>query len=289
MDLKEKKVITVTAGVSAPVDKVWKFWTLPIHIQQWNHASPDWHCPHAENDLREGGRFRYTMAARDGSVSFDFTGGYQKVVENKSIEYIIDDGRLVHIRFEEDGDKTLVTEHFEAEELHSPELQQTGWQAILDNFAEYAGSRKKTTIRFQVDINAPADKVYQQLIDDQGYREWTAVFNPTSHFVGTWEKDTEMLFVGHDENGVMHGMVSKIRENIPGKTIIMEHLRAYRTGENPNVDLDPWSGFFESYHLSEKGPSTVFMVETDTTPDFLDYFLVTWPKALAILKEMCEK
>jgi uncharacterized protein YndB with AHSA1/START domain len=289
MDLKEKSVITVSAGVSAPVGTVWKFWTDPVHIQQWNHASPDWHCPYAENDLREGGRFRYTMAARDGSVSFDFTGAYQRVVENQEIEYILDDGRQVHIRFDSDGDSTTVTENFEAEGLHSAELQQAGWQAILNNFAEYAGNPVKKMLRFQVEINAPADKVYQRLIDDQGYREWTAVFNPTSHFIGTWEKDSEMLFIGHDDHGVVHGMVSKILENIPGKTIIMEHLRAYRTEEHPAVDLDPWSGFVEGYHLSEKELSTIFMVETDTTPEFVDEFLVLWPKALKKLKEICEK
>ena len=289
MQTNNKIVITVSATVTAPFEKVWKLWTAPRHIQQWNHASPDWYCPYAENDLREGGRFSYTMAARDGSFSFDFTGVYQKVVENKLIEYQMDDGRHAKIHFDSEGDSTVVTEHFEAEELHSAELQQSGWQAILNNFAEYAGNPVKRVLRFQVEIKAPADKVYQKLIDDQGYREWSAVFNPTSHFSGSWEKDSEMLFIGHDENGVLHGMVSRIKENIPGRLISMEHLRTYAPDESPSVDLNPWAGFMESYHLTEKEGFTVFMVESDSTPDFADYFLDTWPLALLRLKEICER
>lgn len=289
MQTNNKIVITVSATVTAPVEKVWKLWTAPRHIQQWNHASPDWYCPHAVNDLRGGGRFSYTMSARDGSLSFDFTGVYLQVMENKSIEYQIDDGRRVKVLFDTVGDNTVVTEHFEAEELHSAELQQAGWQAILTNFADYAGNRVKRVLRFQAEIMAPADKVYKVLIDDQGYREWSAVFNPTSHFSGSWEKDSEILFLGHDEHGVLHGMVSRIKENIPGRLISMEHLRTYVPDKSPSVDLNPWAGFMEIYHLTEKDGLTVFMVESDTTHDFADYFLETWPKAIEKLKEICER
>ena len=52
-----KTVITVEATVNAPIEKTWKCWTSPEHIMQWNHASDDWHCPNAENDLCKGGKF----------------------------------------------------------------------------------------------------------------------------------------------------------------------------------------------------------------------------------------
>jgi uncharacterized protein YndB with AHSA1/START domain len=137
MEKKEKTVITVESTVNAPIEKVWDYWTKPEHITQWNNASIDWFTPKAENDLRVGGNFVYRMEAKDGSFGFDFGGVYDSVDINKFLEYTIGDGRKVEITFDADGDKTKVTESFEAESMNSPELQKQGWQAILDNFKRY--------------------------------------------------------------------------------------------------------------------------------------------------------
>jgi uncharacterized protein YndB with AHSA1/START domain len=129
--------ITVSAIIEAPVQQVWKYWTDPKHIIQWNNASPDWHTPRAENDLRVGGKFLSRMEARDGKMGFDFSGTYTKVKLQKLIELTLDDDRRVQVRFDLDGNKTRVTEVFEAEQEYTVELQETGWQAILDNFKKY--------------------------------------------------------------------------------------------------------------------------------------------------------
>ena len=132
-----KTAITVEALVKAPIEKVWSNWTEPKHITKWNQASDDWHSPHAENDLRTGGKFKTTMAAKDGSMSFDFEGVYTNVQLHKVIEYTLLDGRKVKITFSGTGKETNVTETFEAEDENSVELQRGGWQAILDNFKKY--------------------------------------------------------------------------------------------------------------------------------------------------------
>lgn len=129
--------ITVQTTVNAPVKKVWESWSEPKHITKWCQAADDWHAPKAENDLRAGGKFSTTMAAKDGSVSFDFVGTYSNVKTNSLIEYNIEDGRKVKIVFEALGDKTRVTETFEPESENSVELQRSGWQAILDSFKKY--------------------------------------------------------------------------------------------------------------------------------------------------------
>ena len=135
-------VITVESEVHAPVAKVWKTWTTPEHIMQWNNASDDWHTPKSTNDLRVGGSFSATMAAKDGSFSFDFGGVYTAVKENELIEYTLGDGRKVKVIFKDKGDSTVVTERFEAEGTHSLEMQHGGWQAILNNFKKYTESQK---------------------------------------------------------------------------------------------------------------------------------------------------
>ncbi|MFN8299610.1 MAG: SRPBCC family protein [Chitinophagales bacterium] len=137
MDASNKTRITVEATVNAPAEKVWEFWTKPEHITQWNSASPDWHTPRSENDVRVGGKFSARMEAKDGSFGFDFGGTYDEVVPNQRLAYTIGDGRKVEVDFKADGDNTLVTETFEAEGMNPVEMQRGGWQAILDNFKRY--------------------------------------------------------------------------------------------------------------------------------------------------------
>lgn len=131
-------MITVKTTINASIDKVWEFWTLPEHITKWSFASPDWHTPYAENDLKEGGKFKSTMAPKDGSMSFDFEGEYTLVEKNKAIEYVMADGRKVEISFEATQNGVEVTESFDPETQNPEEMQRGGWQAILDNFKSYA-------------------------------------------------------------------------------------------------------------------------------------------------------
>ncbi|TRX39061.1 SRPBCC domain-containing protein [Flavobacterium restrictum] len=129
--------LLVTTTIQASLETVWHFWTTPNHIMQWNNASEDWHTPNAENDLKIGGRFKYTMASKDGLLCFDLEGKYTNIDYLSAIDYVLDDGRKVEIRFEETIDGVLLTESFEPEDENPITLQQQGWQAILDNFTKY--------------------------------------------------------------------------------------------------------------------------------------------------------
>ena len=107
--------ITVETVVKAPVEKVWKYWSLPEHITKWCAASDDWHAPKAENDLTVGGKFSTRMEAKDGSFGFDFGGVYDDVKTNELIEYTMGDGRKVEVHFAANGNETKVVETFDAE------------------------------------------------------------------------------------------------------------------------------------------------------------------------------
>lgn len=133
-------MITVQSNINATINKVWEYWTSPEHITKWNNASDDWHTPYAENDLRMGGKFKSTMAAKDGSMSFDFEGEYTLVNQNKDIQYVMPDGRKVEISFRETPNGVEIIESFDPETLNPVEMQRSGWQAILNNFKKYVES-----------------------------------------------------------------------------------------------------------------------------------------------------
>jgi uncharacterized protein YndB with AHSA1/START domain len=141
METTEKTVVTVENTIDAPVEKVWESWTKPEHITKWNFASDDWHSPWAKNDLRPGGEFSARMEAKDGSMGFEFGGVYDAVRPNEYIESTMGDGRKIWTTFTAQGNKTHVTEKFEAESSNPVEMQRGGWQAILDNFKKYTESR----------------------------------------------------------------------------------------------------------------------------------------------------
>ncbi|MBA4198768.1 MAG: hypothetical protein C0459_14560 [Chitinophaga sp.] len=129
--------ITVTTTINSSIDKVWNAFITPEDIMQWNNASPDWHTPKASNNFIVGGEFSYTMAAKDGSFSFDFWGVYDNIIPHKLIEYTLGDGRKVSVVFEENNNAVMVTETFEAESINPIEMQEAGWQAILNNFKNH--------------------------------------------------------------------------------------------------------------------------------------------------------
>lgn len=126
--------ITVETKVAAPIEQVWRAWTTPEDIKQWNTASADWHTTHATVDLREGGSFSSRMEAKDGSMGFDFAGIYTRIVEPELIECTFGD-RSLRVEFVPGPEAVTVRETFDAETTYPEEQQRQGWQAILNNFA----------------------------------------------------------------------------------------------------------------------------------------------------------
>jgi uncharacterized protein YndB with AHSA1/START domain len=128
--------ITVETTIAAPLAAVWRAWTTPEDIVQWNAASDDWHTTRATVDLRVGGTFCSRMEARDGSAGFDFTGTYTAVepMQRLACDFF---GRSMEVTFSEGPAGVTVRESFDAETVHSAEQQREGWQAILDRFARH--------------------------------------------------------------------------------------------------------------------------------------------------------
>jgi uncharacterized protein YndB with AHSA1/START domain len=133
--------ITVGTTVRAPIEQVWRAWTTPADICQWNAASDDWHTTAASVDLRPGGRFSSRMEARDGSFGFDFEGTYTEVQHHALIVAMLGE-RALRVEFLPTPGGVTVRETFDSEPTHSLEQQRQGWQAILDRFARHVEGRQ---------------------------------------------------------------------------------------------------------------------------------------------------
>jgi uncharacterized protein YndB with AHSA1/START domain len=129
---------TVTTFVVGTMEQVWDKWTNPQHITHWNFASDDWCCPRASNDLVVGGKFNTRMESKDGSMGFDFEGVYTAIEPYKQINYVLADERTISVQFEEVAGGIQVTEIVDPETENPVEMQQAGWQAILNNFKRHA-------------------------------------------------------------------------------------------------------------------------------------------------------
>lgn len=291
MTTDQKSKITIQAKIAAPINQVWTVFNDPRHIVKWNCPSPDWHSPKASNELEPGGSFSYRMEAKDGSFGFDFNGVFQKVKPNELLSYVIDDGREVEVIFFENNGFTELIETFEAESSNSIELQKQGWQAILDNFKSYIESLQTDSLHFEIEIQVPVDRVFSLMLASETYKEWTSVFSSTSHYEGTWEKGSKILFLSKSENGNLEGMVSRISENISNKYLSIEHLGFVSNGEEITTgpEVEAWAGAHENYSFYAQGEKTLVKVDMESSGKFRDYFADTWPKALVLLKNICER
>lgn len=145
-------------------------------------------------------------------------------------------------------------------------------------------------LHFSINIKAPKEKVWNTMLEDKTYRQWTEEFMPGSYYKGDWSKGSKMLFIGPGENGEM-GMVSRIKENQKYKFISIEHLGVVVDGkeDTSSDEVKQWAGAHENYTFKEKDGSTEVLVEMDINDDYKEMFEGMWPKALNKLKGLAEK
>lgn len=144
-------------------------------------------------------------------------------------------------------------------------------------------------LHYTIKIQAPVEKVWHAMLDDATYREWTAVFDPSSRFIGTWEKGSKMLFVG-GEKGDM-GMVSYIEEVRPHEFVSIKHVGMLKDGveDTTSEDAKKWAPAYENYTFKVMGSETEVVVDVDMDEKYAEEFDRMWPAALQKLKEIAER
>jgi uncharacterized protein YndB with AHSA1/START domain len=149
---------------------------------------------------------------------------------------------------------------------------------------------------FSITINASKEKVWNTMLGDATYRQWTAPFNAGgSYFEGDWSEGSKMLFLGPDpETGKLGGMISHVKESKAYDFISVEHDGIMKEGieDFTSDDVVPWKGALENYKFTDVGGSTkldVELVGAELPVEFVEFMEDAWPKALNLLKDISEK
>lgn len=148
-------------------------------------------------------------------------------------------------------------------------------------------------LQFEIAINAPVAHVYDTMLGISSkatYEQWTASFNPTSSYEGSWNQGEKILFVGVDEKGDKGGMVSRIEENIPNQFVSIKHIGLLISGKEvtEGPEVEKWTGMYENYAFKAQGSAATVLVEIEVSEDFADFMNETYPNALEKLKAICE-
>ncbi len=145
-------------------------------------------------------------------------------------------------------------------------------------------------MEFKITINAPKEKVWNTLWEDESYRAWTAVFAEGSRAETDWKKGSKVLFL--DGNG--SGMVALVADAIPNQFMSIKHMGSVENGveDTESEEVKKWAGSFENYTLHDLDGQTELHVEMGgaNLPDEMEnQFKEMWPKALQKLKALAEE
>lgn len=141
-------------------------------------------------------------------------------------------------------------------------------------------------------INAPREKVWNTMLGEDTYPQWTTAFSPGSYYKGSWEEGSKITFLGPNPDGSGEGgMVSRIKENRLYEFVSIEHLGIISNGveDTTSEEAQKWSSSYENYTFVEKDEGTEVLVDMSIMDEYKDMFDESWPKALELLKDLAEK
>jgi uncharacterized protein YndB with AHSA1/START domain len=146
-------------------------------------------------------------------------------------------------------------------------------------------------IHITITINAPREKVWETMLGNETYREWTTAFHPGSYYKGTLAQGEKILFLGPDDEGGEMGMVSRVADIRLYEFISFEHLGIVKNGveDTESEEAKKWAPAFENYTFKDVEGGTELTIDQDIESGHTVQFEEMWQRALVLLKELAEK
>ena len=141
-------------------------------------------------------------------------------------------------------------------------------------------------IQFTVTIKATAAVVWHHITSLESYKHWASAFAEDSIFQGTWDTGSKIRFLSPSGDG----MVAEIAESRRNEFISIRHLGFISNGTEDTMSdaVRSWAPAYENYTLLLAPEGTKMVVEQDVAAEWGEYLTQAWPKALNLLKELCE-
>jgi hypothetical protein len=143
-------------------------------------------------------------------------------------------------------------------------------------------------LTYTATIKAGKQKVWETMLHPTSYKEWVNAAWPGSFFEGKWEEGESLKFMTADRSGTLATLV----EHRPYDYSLASHAAVLNAGGTEDLDSDiakSWIGTTECYTFTEQKGVTVLSVVLTIYPQWEKMFNDGWPKALAKLKEICER
>lgn len=142
------------------------------------------------------------------------------------------------------------------------------------------------TISKAVDIEAPAQDVWDVLFSDDTYRVWSEAFSPGSYADTDWRTDSQIQFL--DQTG--NGLLATVVESNPPNLMSIRFLGAV-SGGKPDYDSDEAREFKDAkeiYRLNEASGITRLEIAADMADQYYNDMSDSWDKALRKVKQLAE-
>jgi len=127
----------------APAEAVFNAWTSEEVMRRWFHGEHAWQTPHAEVDLRLGGKVRVVMHDPDKQADHGGGGHYTEIDPPHRLAFTwtwddeSDRETLIELDFEETDGMTKVTlTHSGLRDQEAVVSHEGGWSNALDNLGE---------------------------------------------------------------------------------------------------------------------------------------------------------
>lgn len=143
------------------------------------------------------------------------------------------------------------------------------------------------TLSYEIIIDAPKQKVWDILWNEETYGEWTQFFNPGSRMKSDWKVGGKTYFV----NAEGAGMVSTIDTLEKPDQIIFKHLGIVdKEGheDTESMEVKQWSGCFEKYILIDFDGKTKLHTEVQTEKAWEENINTGFTKGLEVVKNLAE-
>ena len=142
------------------------------------------------------------------------------------------------------------------------------------------------TLSYVQVIHAPCEHVSKTMLDPEGYKHWTSAFCGGSYYEGSWNEGERIRFLSPDGGG----MTSVIAVHRPADFLSIKHL-GFVTGGVDDVTSEAvraWAPAFENYTFVAVQGGTRLDITVQVLDEYVDYMNDAFPKALLLLKSLCE-